>query len=180
VSSAQEDPVLWKQIKTVTSEDYEFRVPETFRQLPTPSGKNPEQFFEANGVGLPITFNQGPVIVTIFLVRERCSSLEDCKHECLEGYRLNSDRVFSAGWQDRQEKLSLGNGQEAWLLHTRFYRSSKGLHQSRFDLVVHSDKAKAGYVFTLSVQHGDASYKIEADLNIPAYGKSLFSHFQLR
>jgi hypothetical protein len=180
VSSAQEDPVLWKQIKTVTSEYYEFRVPETLRQLRTPSGKNPEQFFEASGVGLPITFKQGPVIVTIFFGRERCSSLEDCKHECLEGYRLNSDRVFSAGWQDRQEKLLLSGGEEASMLHTRFYRPSTGLHQSRFDLVVYSDKAKAGYLYTLSVQHADSSYKVETDLSIPSYAKSLFSRFQLR
>jgi hypothetical protein len=177
---AQENPAVWAQLKTITGQHYQFSVPEIFLQLPTPSGKNPEQFFAASGVGLPITFNQGPVIVTIFLVRERCSSLEDCKHECLEGYRLTSDRVFSAGWHDRQEKLLLSGGEEASMLHTRFYRPSKGLHQSRFDLVVYSDKAKAGYLYTLSVQHADSSYKVETDLSIPSYAKSLFSRFQLR
>src|SRR5262245_20513806 len=166
--SAQEDPALWKQLKTITSENYQFSVPENFRQMRT-SSRNPEQFFEASGAGLPITFNQGPVIVTIFLVRENCSSLEDCKRKCSEGYRINLDRVFSDGWEDRQEKLTFGNGQEAWLLQTRFYRRSKGLHQSRFDLVTYSNKAKVGYLYTLSVQHADGTYKVESDLRIPAF-----------
>src|SRR5262245_50349735 len=131
---AQEDPVVWRQLKTITNEHYHLRVPENFRQIRN-LGRGLEQFFEASGVGLPITFNQGPVIVTIFLMRESCSSLDDCKRQCLEGYRINRDRVFSADWQDTQEKLPLENGDEAWLLHTRFYRQSKGLHQSRFDLV---------------------------------------------
>jgi hypothetical protein len=113
-------------------------------------------------------------------MRESCSSLEDCKRQCLEGYRINRDRVFSADWQDAQEQLPLENGDEAWLLHTRFYRQSKGLHQSRFDLVAYSNKAKAGYLYTLSVQHVDGTYKVEGDLGIPAFAKALFSRFQLR
>jgi|SRR5262245_22266001 len=176
---AQEDPVVWRQLKTITNEHYHLRVPENFRQIRN-LGRGLEQFFEASGVGLPITFNQGPVIVTIFLMRESCSSLDDCKRQCLEGYRINRDRVFSADWQDTQEKLPLENGDEAWLLHTRFYRQSKGLHQSRFDLVAYSNKAKAGYLYTLSVQHVDGTYKVEGDLGIPAFAKALFSRFQLR
>ncbi len=177
---AQENPTLWEQLKTVTGDHYQLSIPENFRQFPVQGKSNPEQFFEASGKGLPISFNQGPVIVNIFLVREECSSLEDCKRKCLDGYRQNTDRVFPEGWQDRQEKLILGGGDKASMLHTRFYRPSKGLNQSRFDLVAYSEKAKTGYFYTLSVQYADHTYKVEADLNIPAFAKSLFSRFQLR
>jgi hypothetical protein len=177
---AQENPVLWRQLKTIAGDHYQLSVPENFRQLPPQGRSNPEQFFEASGHGLPITFNQGPLIVNVFLVREDCSSLEDCKHKCQRGYHANIDRVFPEGWQDTQEEFILSGGEKAFLLHTRFYRPSKGLRQSRFDLVVYSDKAKTSYTYTLSIQHVDDSYKVEAELKFPAFAKDLFRRFQLR
>src|SRR5215475_5794297 len=83
---AQENPALWQQLKTVAGEHYQLSVPEVFRQFPMQGRSNPEQFFEASGQGLPIAYNQGPLIVNVFLVREDCSSLEDCKFKCLKGY----------------------------------------------------------------------------------------------
>jgi hypothetical protein len=178
--SAQDNPVLWRQLKNIAGEHYQLSVPEIFRQFPTQGRSNPEQFFEASGQALPITFNHGPLIVNVFLVREDCSSLEDCKRKCLKGYHANNDRVFPEGWQDSQEEFTLSSGEKAFLLHTRFYRPSKGLRQSRFDLVVYSDKAKIGYLYTLSVQHVDETYKVEVELNIPAFAKDLYRRFQLR
>jgi hypothetical protein len=177
---AQDNPALWRQLKTVAGEHYQLSVPEIFRQFPVQGRSNPEQFFEASGQALPITFNQGPLIVNVFLMRQDCSSLEDCKRKCLEGYHLNNDRVFSKNWHDNQEEFILSSGEKAFLLYTRFYRPSKGLQQSRFDLVSYSDKAKIGYLYTLSVQHVDDSYKVETELNIPALAKDLYRRFQLR
>jgi hypothetical protein len=177
---AQDNPALWRQLKTAAGEHYQLSVPEGFRQFPTQGRSNPEQFFEASGQALPIAYNQAPLIVNVFLVRESCTSLEDCTHKCLEGYRANNDRVFPDGWQDGQEEFKLSSGEKAFLLHTRFYRPSKGLRQSRFDLVAYSDKARTGYIYTLSVQHADETYKVEAELNIPALAKNLYRRFQLR
>jgi hypothetical protein len=177
---AQENPALWRQLKTIAGDHYQLSVPENFRQFPVQGRSNPEQFFEASGQGFPIAFNQGPLIVNVFLVREDCSSLEDCKHKCLKGYRANNDRVFPEGWQDGQEEFTLSGGERASLLYTRFYRPSKELRQSRFDLVAYSDKAKIGYLYTLSVQHVDESYKVEAELNVSAFAKNLYRRFQLR
>jgi hypothetical protein len=177
---AQENPILWRQLKTIAGDHYQLRVPENFRQFPVQGRSNPEQFFEASGQGLPITFNQGPLIVNVFLVRDDCSSLDGCKHKCLEGYHANNDRVFPEGWQDGQAEFTLSGGEKAFLLHTRFYRPSKGLRQSRFDLVVYSNKANSGYTYTLSVQHLDETYKVEDELKLPAFAKDLYRHFQLR
>jgi hypothetical protein len=177
---SQDNPVLWRQLKTITAEHYQLSVPEIFRQFPMQGRSNPEQFFEASGQALPAAFNQGPLIVNVFLVREDCGSLVDCKHKCLNGYHANNDRIFPEGWLDGQEEITLSSGEKAFLLHTRFYRPSKGLRQSRFDLVAYSDKAKIGYVYTLSVQHVDETYKIEAELNVPVLARNLYRRFQLR
>lgn len=175
----QVDQAIWDSLKTVSTENYEFQVPYQWRKMPT-VGKGPEQYFEASGLALPATFNGSPVMVTIFFVKQECKNLDECKDKCLGGYRENPDREFPKKFKDGQEKMKLTGGQDAYFLNTRFYRKSKELNQSRCDLVVYSDKAQAGYIYTVSVQYADNDYKFETDNNLMDFARKLYSYLQLK
>lgn len=177
-SYGQVDQTIWDSLKTVTTDNYELNVPYKWRQIPT-GGQGPEQYFEASGLALPSTFNNTPIMVTIFFVKQDGKNLDDCKDKCLSGYRDNPDREFPKKFKDGQEKIKLTNGQDAYFLNTRFYRKSKGLNQSRFDLVVYSDKAKTGYIYTVSIQYSDNDYKFETDNNLTDFAKKLYNYLTL-
>mgnify|MGYP007025395596 FL=1 len=76
----------------------------------------------------------------------------------ISGYFENPDRVFQKDKDYTEETLTLADNSEAVLLNTRFYRKSKGLNQSRFDLVTYSKKHKTAYMFTVSIQYVDETY----------------------
>lgn len=175
----QVDQTIWDSLKTVSTDNYELKVPYEWRQMPT-FAVGPEQMFEASGLAFPTMYKGSPVIVTIFLVKQEGKNLEDCKDKCLKGYRENSDRKFPKKFKDGEEKIKLSGGQDAYFLNTRFYRKSKELNQSRFDLVVYSDKAKCGYLYTVSVQYLDKDYKFETDNKLADFAKKLFSYFTLK
>ena len=178
-SYGQVDKAIWDSLKTVTTENYELKVPYKWRQMPI-GGQGPEQMFEASGLALPVSFNGSPVMVTIFVVKQDGENLDDCKDKCLDGYRTNPDREFPKKFKDGQEKIKLASGQDAYFLNTRFYRQSKGLNQSRFDLVVYSDKAQSGYIYTLSIQYSDNDYKFETDNELADFAKQLYSYLILK
>jgi hypothetical protein len=175
----QVDQTIWDSLKTVTTDNYELKVPYKWRQMPT-GGLGPEQMFEASGLALPTMFNGSPVMMTIFVVKQSGKTLDDCKEKCLGGYRENPDREFPKKFKDGQEKIKLTGGQDAYFLNTRFYRRSKGLNQSRFDLVVYSDKAQSGYIYTVSIQYIDNRYKFETDNKLADFAKKLYSYLTLK
>ena len=119
-------------------------------------------------------------MLTIFYVKQDSKNLDDCKDKCLSGYRANPDREFPNKFKDGQEKIKLASGQDAYFLNTRFYRKSKGLNQSRFDLVVYSDKTQSGYIYTLSIQYLDKDYKFETDNKLADFAKKLYSYLLLK
>jgi hypothetical protein len=147
--------------------------------MPT-GGQEPEQLLEASGLALPVSFNGSPVMVTIFFVKQDGKNLDDCKDKCLSGYRANPDREFPKKFKDGQEKIKLASGQEAYFLNTRFYRQSKDLNQSRFDLVVYSDKAQSGYIYTISIQYFDKDYNFETNHKLADFAKKLYSYLTLK
>ena len=119
-------------------------------------------------------------MVTIFYVKQDGKNLDDCKDKCLSGYRANPDREFPKKFKDGEEKIKLASGQDAYFLNTRFYRQSKGLNQSRFDLVVYSDKAKIGYIYTVSIQYSDKDYKFETENKLADFAQKLYSYLTLK
>jgi len=174
----QVDPTVWDSLKTVTTDNYEIKFPYKWRQMPT-GGQGPEQLIEASGLALPISFNGSPVMMTIFLGKQEGKNIADCKEKCLSGYRSNPDREFPKKYKDGEEKIKLTTGQDAYFLNTRFYRKSKGLNQSRFDLVVYSDKTNMGYIYTVSIQYSDSDYKFETDNNLAGFARKLYSYMKL-
>jgi hypothetical protein len=177
---AQSGDDAWKDLVVKETDYYKFSVPKSWRQTEMTAGTNPEQYFEASGILLPATYNKAPVIVTIWIAKIEASNLNEAKEKILKDYRATTDRVFAEGFSHEEESIKLRSGEEAFLLNTRFYRKSKGLNQSRYDLVVYSPKAKAGYLYTMSVQYNDAEYRFEQKYKLKDIAKKLYESFQLK
>jgi hypothetical protein len=174
----QVSPASWNQLRSIKAPGYELQVPDQWRVLPV-RGPGPEQFFEASGLALPASFDGAPVVTTVFVVRQQGQDLADCKQKCLSGYRDNPDREFPAGYQPGETKIKLASGQDAWLLSTHFYRPSKGLNQSRYDLVTYSPTARTGYLYTVSVQYRSSDYQFEQANDLAGFASRLYSYFRL-
>ncbi len=177
---SQVNNAIWDSLKTVTTDNYEFQFPYKWRQIPMSGQKGPEQMLEASGLALPGMVNGSPVMMTIFIVKQDGKDLDDCKNKCLIGYRENPDREFPENFKDGQEKIKLTSGDHAYFLKTRFYRKSKGLNQSRFDLVTYSQKANSGYIYTVSIQYSDKDYKFETTNQLSDFAKKLYVYFTIK
>jgi len=178
ISFGQVEQAIFDSLKTISTDNYELKVPYQWREVPT-GEYGPEKFFEASGLALPYSLNGSPVKVTIFFGKQQGKNLDDCKDKCLDGYKENTDREFPKDFIDGKEKIKLPDGQEAYFLNTRFHRKSNGLNQSRFDLIVYSNNEKTGYIYTVSIQYADDSYKFEIDNNLADFAKKLFSYLTI-
>jgi hypothetical protein len=144
-----------------------------------PGGNGPEHYLEASGIALPATTNNAPVIVTAFVVTFAAESLQDAKQITIRGYAENPDRVFPKGETVQSTDTKLSSGEAAIILNTRFYRKSKSLHQSRFDLVAFRPDTKRAILYTLSVQYSDETYTLERTLNLRQLAEKMFGFLAL-
>ncbi len=167
----------WKDLET---EYYKFAVPASWLQFEKDPGDNPEQYFEASGKFLPLTYNQSPVIVTIYIVKMKAGSLKEAKKNIVQDYRKGAGREFPKGFSHDEKTLTLKSGEKAYLVNTRFYQKGKGLNQSRFDLVAYSPKAKSAYLYTMTVQYSDAEYQFEKKYKLKEAAQNLYEWFQLK
>lgn len=181
VAFSQTKKDMWTETDTISTELYEFQVPISWRNYGEMmgGGKGPEQFFEASGKGLPISFNGGPVKVSVFLVKlDNVKNLKDAKKSTVNGYFENPDRIFEKKKNFSVQNFILSDNSEAIILNTRFYRTSKGLNQSRYDLISYSKKHKTAYMFTVSIQYIDKTYAFENDNNLVDYAKKLYETYR--
>lgn len=180
ISFGQINKSIWDSLRTIETDYYQLKIPYNWREIPPREGRQTELMFEGSGLVFPSSFNGYPVILTIFMVKQEASDLEDCKNKCLRAYRANQDREFPADFNDGELKIKLQSGQEAYILNTHFFRKTKGLNQSRFDLILYSNKAQCGYMYTISVQYADKQYKFESDNNLSEFAKQLYSYVLLK
>ena len=108
---------------------------------------------------------------------DQSKNLKSAKESVISGYFENPDRVFKKDKDYQEESFILSDKNEAILLNTRFYRKSKGLNQSRFDLATYSKKHKTAYMFTVSIQYVDDTYDFETENDLKDYAKKLYSTF---
>jgi len=172
---------IWTETEKISTEIYEFKVPVSWRNYGKmmSRGDSPEQFFEASGKGFPISFNGGSVKISIFLVNlDKAKSLKDAKKSTINGYFENPDRVFEKKNNYSEKTFKLSDNSEAIILNTQFYRTSKGLNQSRYDLITYSEQHKTAYMFTVSVQYIDNTYAFEIDNNLMGYAEKLYETYK--
>jgi hypothetical protein len=176
---AQSRDTTWKNLKDVETPYYHLLVPSNWLDLGS-VGDVVANSFDATSVYFPDSFNIAPILVGLFVMNQPASSLEEAKQRCLNGYKTNPDRVFPENFTEGQQKIKLTSGQDAYLLNTRFFRKTKNLNQSRFDLVVYSDKARQGYLITVSVQYNDPTYMFEEKFHLADFVNKAYSYFTLK
>ncbi len=179
-SNSKSDAV-WKILTVKETQHYKFSVPSKWRELAI-KGFGFEHFFIADGQGFPITYNNNPLIVRVFLniMPYKTSSLEEAKNIFMAQHKQNPDRIFAKNFKHLASKIKLKSGQPAYILSSRFYNKSKQLYQSRFDLLAYSTVNKTGYLYTISIQHTDKAYQIDERLNINQFAVKLYSYFELK
>jgi hypothetical protein len=176
---SQIDSTIWNDVKQVKADDYSFYVPSKWKDLDMKS-YGMLHYYEASGLAFPISFNGGPVIVILSFVRmENKNSLEEVKESIQRGYSENKDRVFPENFNYETEEFILKSSEKAWLINTRFFRTSKNLNQSRFDLGIYSEKSGNAYMYTISIQYSDDTYKFEKDYKLKDFARKVYSYFSL-
>jgi hypothetical protein len=176
---AQSRDTTWKDLIPVETAFYQLQVPSNWLELGS-LGDVVAKSYDATSVYFPDSFNTAPILVGLFILNQPGFNLEEVKQSCLHGYRNNPDRIFPKDFMEGQQKIKLSSGQDAYILNTRFYRETKKLNQSRFDLVVFSDKAMQGYLVTVSIQYKDPTYAFEQDFHLEGFARKLFSYFGLK
>lgn len=178
-ANAQNTGTIWDEMKTITMEDYELSVPVDWRDF---SGEmtHVENYFEASGLVLPFVYEGSPVILVVFVIKEDADDLESFKDKVVSEYRKNTDRVFEEDFEDLVEPVSLHSGPDAYIISTRFFRKSKSLYQNRYDLLTFSEKSNSGYIYGVSIQHGDKDYDIAEELWFYQFANILFGYFHLK
>jgi hypothetical protein len=169
----------WLDMKSVETDFYSLEVPSQWLDLGK-LGNLVDQSFDATSIYFVDSFNNAPIIAGLFVMNAPADNLEDAKTKCLKGYKDNPDRVFPKDFIEGQQRLTLQSGQTAYLINTRFFRPTKQLNQSRFDLVVYSDKSKQGYLVTVSVQYKDDTYAFEEANNLREFANKLYRYFKLK
>jgi hypothetical protein len=181
------------------TDSYVFYVPPGWRDRTEEYSSvfNPfEAYFIGDGGEFPIGYNNGPLMMILWLFEENVpisdqvndklgrindeDKLEIITEGYIEGYYTNPDRVFPDDFDVEQKKIRLSSGEAANFIHVRFYRKSKNLNQSRYDLMMVNPEDGQGYAMTLSVQYSGDYQKAEEDLRLTEFAEQLFSSFEFR
>ena len=176
-SYSQSDTSIWSDLKTIKKDNYEVSAPKNWRELDM-SAYHLQVYFEASGLAYPLSYNNSPFIVILCIGDMKINSLEDARESVQNGYSQNTDRVFPEDFKYESESVKLISGEDAYIINTRFYRKSKGLNQSRFDLVAYSEKYKTSYMYTISIQYSDPSYEAEKTLGLKDFARKVYSYFK--
>lgn len=165
----------WKNLTTYKTTGISFKVPATWLNLGG-AGSIVEVAFDGSDLYFPDTFRNRPLLVGVFLLNQKGNSLDEAKELSLKDYRLNEDRVFEPGYRDTSYNYNTQNGKKGFVLHTRFYRKSKQLNQSRYDFIVFSDKLKRAYSVMISIQYADPTYIFEEENSLNTFAARIFSY----
>lgn len=176
---AQTRDTTWAQLTNVETEYYQVKVPSNWLDTGFPIAPI-DKGYDATGAYFPDSFNSAPILVAFFVLNQPAINLEEAKQRCISGYKTNSDRIFPEHFTTGEQKIKLASGEEAYLLNTRFFRKTKNLNQSRFDLVVFSNKAKQGYLITVSIQYNDPTYAFEEHFHLSDFANKIYNRFILK
>ncbi|MCX6319531.1 MAG: hypothetical protein NTW29_19800 [Bacteroidetes bacterium] len=171
--------ISWQKLKTVEHASVSFKIPSAWIELGA-LGNIVEMAFDASGLYFPEQYNSRPLLTGLFLLNWPGKTLDEVKDSVLANYRNNPDRVFEENYKDSVYTYKLAGNTNAYILHTRFYRKTPQLNQSRFDLVFFSEKLKRGYSLMISIQYNDPTYKFEQDNFLNLFAAKIFEQVEVK
>ncbi|MBI5355766.1 MAG: hypothetical protein HZB68_04905 [Candidatus Aenigmarchaeota archaeon] len=184
-----EDPVIFHNktgfnlSQIVDTEEYKFHVPEGWWSLDKEyvKGTHLETYYRGDGVTFKPFYKNGPVIVNLWsLTSRKYASLEEATDDWKSGYTSNKDRVFYDQYPAKGHKIRLKDGKIASVMHVNFYRLSKELNQSRFDMLVFNEVSGKTHGLTMTVEYLSAFGDIEGDLSFPSLAEGIFETFEIK
>ncbi|MES2620926.1 MAG: hypothetical protein V4615_08740 [Bacteroidota bacterium] len=180
ILNAQNDTTIYKVIKAVEANEYLFRVPEDWKEIPQIEASPIDEKFEFTNVGLPFKVHDAPLTAFLILRKLECDSIQTGESSAIIEFTSYPDRVAAAGETYETDSLIIASGEKATLIHSRFYRRSKVSNFSRYDLVAYSAKRTACYLLTITFQYKDPTYMVEADLKFRQYAVRILKSLVLR
>jgi len=179
-AQGQNDTSVFSKEQEVTTSDYVFYVPELWKKVPQIDISSKDRKFEITGVGLPAEFNRAPVTATLTLRKYECPKISAAEDYVISEITSYPDRVTEAGHNYTSDTLKILSGEMATFFSTRYFRRTKIYNYSRFDLIAYSAKRKAAYMFTITFQYRDPTYKFEAENKLKEYALRVFNEVLLR
>jgi len=165
---------------TINATGYVLTVPMAWRQLTGGDGYISTRVFDAGGVSFPVQHNGKDVVAIMFLMEKECGSIEEARQLCLRSCSDSQGKTDLTADDYQLKHFRLASGQQAYKIHTRFYRPSNGLYQSRYDLVAYSAKTGKAYFYTVTLQYNDNTTAFETQYNLDGYATYLFSKLLLK
>ena len=130
--------------------------------------------------GFPLRYNNMPLIIVMWVTDSSYTDLEKMKDDWIDGYKTNPDRIFTGKFPTEVTKTKLKSGEDAYVIQVRFYRPSKELNQTRFDMVTVDSKNKKSYNLGISIQYAGDYEKAEKVLQLKELAEDIFTRFELK
>ncbi len=180
VSIAQTDTSVFNSTTTVETNEYTFRVPEKWHNIPQIDASSRDQKFEFTDVALPHIINNAPVTAFFVLRKTESENINHGVNFVTTEFSSYPDRVTPAGQDYQTDSIKIASGETALLITTRYYRRSKASNFTRYDLIAFSEKRKTSYMLTVTYQYKDPTYAIEFNLKLKEYAMRVFKTLVLR
>ena len=180
ITQAQTDTSIFKVLKGVETNEYFFKVPERWKEVPQVEASPIDEKFDFTNVGIPFKVHDAPLTAFLVLKKLECDSIGVGEKFCIDEFSSYSDRITAAGESYDTDSLTITSGERATLIHSRFYRRSKVSNFSVYNLVAHSTKRNACFILSITYKYKDATYMTEADLHFRQYSTRIFETLSLR
>ena len=148
---------------------YTFEADKNWRKVEF-NDKNLYELYEVSGILLKPFYNNGPLIVTIFIFNMgKAKDLDEATSIWKDTFYNDKDRKY-------YNQSPLGATIDAkWGLISHFYRKSKGLYQTRYEFISISPKTNDIINLTISIQHNDSSFNLVKELGLNNMADYVFS-----
>lgn len=179
-SYSQTDTTIFNNVEGVETNEYSFKVPEKWHNVPQIDASSRDQKFEFTDVALPHIVNNAPLTAYFVLRKTESENINHGVNFITTEFGSYPDRVTPAGQDYQMDSMKIASGETALLITTHYYRRSKASNFTRYDLIAFSEKRKTSYMLTVTYQYKDPTYAIEFNLKLKEYALRVFKTLVLR
>lgn len=166
----------WRSIET---EHYRLQVPHAWTIVKGEQFPGPDYSFDLTGSMIPAMHNKQEASARGFIGRTGGASLEEAITLVRRQNRGNSDKRFDSD-SDQVTYIKLKSGEDAAIIKMRWLLMSRNIHQTRYDLVIFSDKLSTAYTVALYFAYFDRKYSIEQIHKLDERTREIYETFEWR
>lgn len=139
--------------------------------------------FEGSGAGFPIYVNDNPLIVNVNILHPgKFNSMDSLAETTMAEINKNkgTDKIFEEGFVPLMNKLTVKSGEEAKIVKHQYFRKSKNLNQTRYDMLLIAPKTNEAFVYTISIQYLGEYDSFESYLKMDEFADNVYKRFELK